>query len=99
MMFAFSTILGWSFYGERAIEYLFGLKAIPIYKLIFLLIIFIGCNISLKLVVDISDTFNGFMALPNLIAITLLSGQVIQMTKDYIKRVKEGKETVSGEDV
>ena len=98
VLFAFSTILGWSYYGERAIEYLFGIKAIPAYKVLFLAVIFVGCNISLDLAVDISDTFNGFMALPNLIAITLLSGQVVQMTKDYIRRVKEGKETVSGED-
>ena len=99
MLFAFTTILGWSYYGERAIEYLFGLKAVPIYKVIFILVIFVGCNASLKLVVDISDTFNGFMALPNLIAVTLLSGQVIQMTKDYIARVRSGKETVEGEEV
>lgn len=99
MLFAFSTILGWSYYGERAIEYLFGLKAVPVYKLIFILIIFIGCNISLGLVVDISDTFNGFMALPNLVAITLLSKQVVQMTKDYLERVKSGKETVGGEEL
>ena len=99
MLFAFTTILGWSYYGERAIEYLFGLKAVPIYKVIFILVIFVGCNASLQLVVDISDTFNGFMALPNLIAVTLLSGQVIQMTKDYIARVRSGKETVEGEEV
>ncbi len=99
VLFAFSTILGWSYYGERSIEYLFGLKAVPVYKLVFILIIFIGCNASLKLVVDISDTFNGFMALPNLVAITLLSGQVIQMTKEYLKRVKDGKETIGGDDV
>lgn len=99
MLFAFSTILGWSYYGERAVEYLFGLKAVPIYKLIFILIIFLGCNASLSLVVDISDTFNGFMALPNLIGITFLSGQVITMTKDYIARVKAGKESVSGDDL
>ena len=98
MLFAFSTILGWSYYGERAVEYLFGLKAIPIYKIIFIIVIFIGCNASLKLVVDISDTFNGFMALPNLIAITLLSGEVIKMTKNYLARVKTGLETVNGED-
>ncbi|MBR1691884.1 MAG: alanine:cation symporter family protein [Lachnospiraceae bacterium] len=99
MLFAFSTILGWSYYGERAIEYLFGLKAVPVYKIIFILIIFIGCNIKLSLVVDISDTFNGFMALPNLIAVTLLSGQVVQMTKDYIARVKSGKETIEGDEI
>lgn len=99
MLFAFTTILGWSYYGERAIEYLFGLKALPVYKVIFIAIIFVGCNASLKLVVDISDTFNGFMALPNLIAVTLLSGQVVKMTRDYIDRVKSGKETIEGEDV
>lgn len=99
MLFAFTTILGWSYYGERSVEYLFGLKAVPVYKLIFILIIFIGCNASLQLVVDISDTFNGFMALPNLVAITLLSGQVVQMTKDFIARVKSGKETIDGDDV
>lgn len=99
MLFAFSTILGWSYYGERAVEYLFGLKAVPIYKIIFILVIFIGCNIKLSLVVDISDTFNGFMALPNLIAVTLLSGEVIQMTKDYIARVKSGKETIEGDEI
>lgn len=99
MLFAFSTILGWSYYGERAVEYLFGVKAIPIYKLVFILVIYLGCNASLSLVVDISDTFNGFMALPNLIAITLLSKEVVQMTKDYLARVKAGKETVNGDDV
>ena len=99
MLFAFSTILGWSYYGERGIEYLFGLKAVPVYKLIFILVIFLGCNASLSLVVDISDTFNGFMALPNLIGITFLSGQVIQMTKEYIARVKSGKETVGGDEL
>jgi len=99
MLFAFSTILGWSYYGERAIEYLFGLKAIPVYKVIFIIIIFIGCNIKLSLVVDISDTFNGFMALPNLIAVTLLSGQVVQMTKEYLEKVKSGKETIEGDEI
>lgn len=99
MLFAFSTILGWSYYGERAVEYLFGLKAVPFYKVLFIAIIFIGCKASMDLVVDISDTFNGFMALPNLIAVTLLSGQVIQMTKEYLSNVKSGKETINGDSI
>ena len=74
-------------------------QAVPVYKLVFILIIFLGCNASLSLVVDISDTFNGFMALPNLIAVTLLSGQVIEMTKEYIARVKAGQETIGGDDL
>ncbi len=99
MLFAFTTILGWSYYGERAVEYLFGLKAVPVYKIIFILMLFVGCNASLELVVDISDTFNGFMALPNLIALTFLSGQVIEMTRDYLARKKEGKLNSGGNKV
>ncbi len=91
MLFAFSTILGWSYYGERSVEYLFGLKAIPIYKLIFTAFIIIGSVSSLNLVWDISDTFNGLMALPNLIAVTLLSGQVVKITRDYMRRRRQGR--------
>lgn len=97
MLFAFSTVLGWSFYGERAIGYLFGPKAVPVYKLIFICIIYFGCTASLDLVWDISDTFNGLMSIPNLIAITLLSGEVVKLTKEYIERVKSGKETEYGD--
>ncbi len=88
-MFALSTILGWSFYGERAAEYLFGAKAIPVYKIIFVLIIFVGCNVSLDLVIGISDTFNGLMALPNLITITILSGEVIAITNEHTRNKKK----------
>lgn len=90
LMFAFSTMIGWSYYGERAVEYLFGLKAVPAYKLLFLVTVFIGCNCSLGLVIDLSDTFNGLMALPNLIAIILLSGQVVQMTNTFIGEKNKG---------
>lgn len=99
MLFAFSTVLGWSFYGERAIGYLFGDKAVPVYKVIFVFIIYFGCTASLDLVWNISDTFNGLMSIPNLIAITLLSGEVVKMTKEYVSRVKSGKETEAGETV
>jgi AGCS family alanine or glycine:cation symporter len=85
LLFAFSTILGWSYYGERAWTYLFGGGSTAVYKVIFILVIFFGCTSGLSLVWDISDTFNGLMAVPNLIAITLLSGQVVKMTKDYLR--------------
>lgn len=91
MLFAFSTLLGWSYYGERGIEYLFGLKAIPVYKAVFIILIVVGCMAELDLVWDLSDTFNGLMSIPNLIAVTLLSGQVIEITRDYFKRRAEGK--------
>lgn len=86
MMFAFSTLLGWSYYGERAVEYLFGIKGILPYKVIFVAMIFLGCTGSLTLVWDIADTLNGFMAVPNLIAVTFLSGEVVQMTKVYLEK-------------
>jgi AGCS family alanine or glycine:cation symporter len=86
MMFAFSTILGWSYYGERAVEYLFGIRGILPYKVIFVIVIFFGCTGSLALVWDIADTLNGFMSVPNLIAVTLLSGEVVEMTKAYLKK-------------
>jgi AGCS family alanine or glycine:cation symporter len=94
LLFAYSTILGWSYYGERAVTYLFGSRSIVPYKIIFVLVIAVGCTSGLSLVWDISDTFNGLMAIPNLISITLLSGQVVLMTKDYLKRHKDGRLSV-----
>lgn len=88
MLFAFSTLLGWSFYGERGIEYLIGVRFTIIYKFIFLLAIIAGCTMQLDLVWNLSDTFNGLMALPNLIGILFLSNEVVSITKDYIKRYK-----------
>lgn len=88
--FAFSTLIGWSYFGERAIEYLLGLKAVIPYKIIFVIVIVVGSVSSLELVWNISDTLNGCMAIPNLIAITLMSGEVIQMTKDYLSRTYKG---------
>ncbi len=92
VLFAFSTILGWSYYGERAVSYLFGDKAVNVYKVMFILMTVVGSVVSLDLAWAIADTLNGFMALPNLIAVTLLSGQVIKMTKDYLKKVKDDKD-------
>ena len=88
MMFAFSTILGWSYYGERAVEYLLGIRAILPYKILFVCVIWLGCTASLELVWDIADTLNGFMAVPNLIAVTLLSSQVVEMTRQYLGKRK-----------
>lgn len=87
-LFAFSTLLGWSYYGERGVEYLFGLKAIPVYRVLFVLIIVVGCVSGLQAVWQVSDTFNGLMALPNLIAVLLLSNQVFRQTKLYMKKQK-----------
>ncbi len=86
LLFAFSTTLGWSFYGTKALEYLLGTKATIVYKIIFVLFIVVGCTMKLGLAWDISDTFNGLMALPNLIGVLSLSGIVVAITKNYIHR-------------
>lgn len=93
LLFAFSTTLGWSFYGTKALEYLLGTKATYVYKIIFVLFIIVGCTMKLGLAWDISDTFNGLMALPNLIGILSLSGIVVAITKNYIhRRIKKDDE-------
>lgn len=86
LLFAFSTTLGWSFYGTKALEYLLGTKATIVYMIIFVLFIIVGCTMKLGLAWDISDTFNGLMALPNLIGVLSLSGIVVAITKNYIHR-------------
>lgn len=86
LLFAFSTVLGWSFYGTKALEYLLGNKAVTVYKLIFIPFIVIGCTLDLGLAWDIADTLNGLMAIPNLIGVLLLSPIVIRITCNYINR-------------
>lgn len=86
LLFAFSTVLGWSFYGTKALEYLFGAKAVVVYKLIFIPFIIIGCTLNLSLAWDIADTLNGLMAIPNLIGVLLLSTTVVKVTRNYINR-------------
>lgn len=86
LLFAFSTTLGWSFYGTKALEYLLGIKATYVYKVIFVLFIIVGSTMNLGLAWNISDTFNGLMAIPNLIAVLSLSGIVFSITRNYIHR-------------
>ncbi|MBU3142511.1 sodium:alanine symporter family protein [Clostridium sp. CF012] len=82
--FVFSTILGWSYYGEKAIEYLLGKKAIMPYRILWVLFVFIGSVFSLSLVWNLADLFNALMALPNLIALILLSPVIVSETKKYL---------------
>ena len=80
-LFAFSTILGWALYGSRCCEFIFGHKAIKPYQILYVIVIVVGATVDLELVWDIADTLNGLMALPNLIALALLSGVVVKCTK------------------
>jgi len=83
VFFAFSTILGWYYYGSKCLEYIAGVKAVKIYKFIFIILCFIGSVQSIDLVWNLSDAFNGLMAIPNLIALLSLSPLIFMMTKKY----------------
>jgi len=85
-LFALSTAISWSYYGDRSIEYLFGRKAIMPYRIIFCIVHFLGAIFSLELVWAFGDTALGLMAIPNLIAILALSGKVRKIAKEYFSR-------------
>lgn len=85
-LFAFTTVLGWSHYGAKAWEYLFGSKSTVIFKIIHILTMILGAVLTTSLAWDISDTFNGFMMVPNLIGLVVLSPLVMKITKNYIVR-------------
>ena len=87
--FAYSTILGWSYYGERAAEYLIGRRAILPYKLVFLAVVVFSPVLALDLMWSIADILNALMAIPNLIAVLLLSGVIAQETRHYLKNLDE----------
>jgi AGCS family alanine or glycine:cation symporter len=78
-----STILGWSYYGEKSLEYLFGKKAVMPYLIVFIIFVGIGAVAKLDIVWLVSDVFNGLMAIPNLIGLLVLTPVVVKETKNY----------------
>lgn len=92
-LFAFSTILGWSYYGEKCTQYLLGSKFITPYRLIFIPLVFVGSIGGLQSIWAISDTLNGLMAIPNLIGLLFLSGVVVTMVKDFFKDPERHRES------
>jgi len=85
-LFALSTILSWSLYGSRCFEFLTGGKFVGVYQTIFVFIIIIGATLKLDVVWNIAEALNGFMAIPNLVALLGLSGVVVKLTKDHFKK-------------
>jgi AGCS family alanine or glycine:cation symporter len=88
VLFAFSTVIGWSYYGETAIVYLFGPKAATPYKLTWLVFIYLGAIGSLHLVWDVADTLNGLMAIPNLVAVLASLGLVRRLTREFFSTAR-----------
>ena len=91
--FAYSTILGWAYYGERAVEYFAGKKALIPYRLLYIVVAFIAPIVSLNVVWDIADILNALMAVPNLVAVLLLSGVIVKETKKYINNLDAKDDT------
>ena len=91
LLFAYSTVLGWSHYGATAAQYLFKDKAILPYRILFVIIVFLGAIMKAQLAWDLSDTFNGLMMIPNLIGVLVLSPLVMKCTKNYVDRKLHGK--------
>lgn len=89
ILFAFTTIIGWAYYGEKCVEYLFGMKAVPVYRILFTLVAFAGAVLELDIVWLVSDICNGLMAYPNLIGLCALSGVVIQETRSFLGILKQ----------
>ena len=88
IFFAYSTTLGWCYYGEKCATYVFGDKSVPIYRVIYVATVMLGTVLSMDMVWAAADTFNGLMAVPNLIALLLLSKVIVQETRDFkAKRV------------
>lgn len=92
LLFAFTTVLGWSHYGGKAVEYLFGTLGVKIYKVIFVLLVVSGALMTSLLAWDISDTFNGLMMIPNLIGVITLSPIVVKIVRNYVDRKIKGKD-------
>lgn len=91
-LFAFTTVLGWSHYGSKAWEYLFGAKTTVIFKIIHVCTVIFGAVLTSSLAWDISDTFNGLMMIPNLIGVVVLIPLVVKITKNYVDRNIKGKD-------
>jgi len=84
-LFAYSTLLGWSYYGEKALEYLVGERAIPWYRGLFCAVVVVGAVARLDLVWTFADVMNGLMAFPNLVGLLGLSGVVVAETRRYFE--------------
>lgn len=92
LTFAFSTILGWCYYGERAVEYLKGKQWVKGYRVIYIIAVFSGSIMNLTLVWNLADCMNALMAIPNLISLLMLSGIIVHETRKFLWRGRLDKE-------
>ena len=93
-LFAFTTVLGWSYYGAKVTEYLFGVTVAKVYRLVFVGLVTFGAVMESNLAWDISDTFNGLMMIPNLIGLIALTPLIVKLTRNYVDRRIKGRTDV-----
>ena len=92
IFFGYTTVMGWAYYGEKCMEYLFGYRAIYLYRVLFTLVLIPGAVLELDVVWKIADITNGMMALPNLIALAAMSKIIVSETDYFLKLVKREKQ-------
>ena len=97
LFFAFSTVIGWYYFGETNIRYLFGTKGLLPYQVLVMAFIFVGSVLKIDLVWELSDFFNGIMVVPNLIAILLLSGKVVRLLDEYNRGIPYDAERIKAD--
>jgi AGCS family alanine or glycine:cation symporter len=90
VLFAYSTIISWSYYGDRCAEYLFGPRGVSVYRYVYLVLIVVGAVGGLRVIWALADIFNALMAVPNLIGLVALAGLVAARKRDYVKRLDAG---------
>jgi len=95
ILFGYSTIIGWAYYGEKCCEYLFGTKAISLYRLLFTVVVLLGVAVPIEMVWTLADIANAFMALPNLIGIVALAGVVAHQTHVFFEKVNKEKSSLA----
>ena len=92
LTFAFSTILGWCYYGERAMEYLKGKHWVLVYRVLYIIAVFVGSIMNLAVVWNLADCMNALMAIPNLVSLLFLNGIIVHETRKYLWRGRMDKE-------
>ncbi|MBN2289188.1 MAG: sodium:alanine symporter family protein, partial [Candidatus Glassbacteria bacterium] len=96
VLFGYSTVLGWSYYGEKSLEFLLGERSVIPYRALFTVMVVVGSVTELNTVWLVSDVMNGLMAVPNLVGLLLLSGVVVSVTRNYFSRDRSGQNRLNG---
>ena len=96
LLFAVSTMISWSYNGDRCVTYLFGVRWVIVYRAVFLVFVYLGATLALETVWTLGDIALGLMTVPNLLAVILLTPKIVELSRDYFKRMKEERMNAGG---